>query len=129
MRPLKYALVLLIAAVGSAASQARLAPGPGHAVALFRPAAAVPPLPTPRMGEVSNSPRTIPRTYWLEGGVVGALALGLFAALLSGGLCESQSCIGSTISAFVGGGVIGFVPGALVGGQFRKAVKDTTSAR
>lgn len=81
-----------------------------------------------RINELVNSPRELPRTYWLEGGIAGAIGLGLFTAVLYGGLCESQSCTGSTIAGAAFGGAVGLTIGALVGGQFRKGPRDTTSA-
>ena len=83
---------------------------------------------TIRNDEVSNSPPSVPRTYWLEGGVVGAIGLSLFTAVLYGGLCESQSCTRATVPYVVLSGAVGFTVGALVGGQFRKAARDTASA-
>ena len=83
---------------------------------------------TLRINEMVHSPRSVPRTYWLEGGIAGAIGLGLLTAALSGGLCESQGCTGSTIGGAAFGGAVGFVAGALVGGQFRKAARDTASA-
>ena len=79
---------------------------------------------TRRINEAVNSPPSVPRTYWLEGGI----GLGLLTAVLYGGLCESQSCTGSTIGGAAFGGALGFVAGALVGGQFRKANRDTAPA-
>lgn len=82
---------------------------------------------TLRIDEDVNSPRALPRTYWLEGGITGGIGLGLVAAVLYGALCleESQSCTGSTIGGAVFGGGLGFTVGALVGGQFHKAGTDT----
>jgi hypothetical protein len=63
---------------------------------------------------------TIPRTYWLEGGVIGGVVLGL----LGSGLCAygarppAIACY-LVVFAFVGGG-IGFPAGALIGGLFPK---------
>ena len=67
-----------------------------------------------------DSSRTIPRTYWLEGALIGAGGLGTFVAVAFHGLCESQNCTGATIGGAVLGGAVGFTVGALVGSQFRK---------
>ena len=62
---------------------------------------------------------TIPRTYWLEGGVIGGVVLGF----LGSGLCQigDHSSVGcyAAVFFFVGGG-IGFPTGALIGGLFPK---------
>jgi hypothetical protein len=62
---------------------------------------------------------TIPRTYWLEGGLIGAVVLGF----LGSGLCRlgdnpSVGCY-FVVFFYVGGG-IGFPAGALIGGLFPK---------
>src|SRR6266853_6502342 len=82
-----------------------------------------------RINELVNAPRSVPRTYWLEGGIAGGIGLGLVAAVLYGGLCleESQSCTSAILGSFVFGGALGFTVGALVGGQFRKGTRDTAS--
>src|SRR6266404_2092684 len=54
--------------------------------------------------------------------------LGLIAAILAGGLCESQHCAGSTVAGAVFGGGLGFTIGVLVGGQFRKAAASGRDA-
>jgi hypothetical protein len=64
---------------------------------------------------------TIPRTYWLEGGVAGGVILGL----LGSGLCrlgDREPTIGCypVVLFFIGGG-IGFPAGALIGGLFPKS--------
>jgi hypothetical protein len=82
-----------------------------------------------RINELVNAPRSVPRTYWLEGGVVGAIGLSLFTAVLYGGLCESQTCTRSTVGFVALIGAAGFVAGALVGGQFRKAKEPPTAPR
>jgi hypothetical protein len=83
-----------------------------------------------RINALVNAPRELPRTYWLEGGVAGAIALGLLTTALAEGFCDADSnCSGATAGSFVVGGTVGFVVGALVGGQFRKAPRDTTAVR
>ncbi len=66
---------------------------------------------------------TLPRTYWLEGGLVGGIGLGVLSAVELRSLCESGSCTAGTIAGGVLGGFVGFTVGALVGGQFRKGEK------
>ena len=82
-----------------------------------------------RINELVNAPRELPRTYWLEGGIAGGIGLGVLLSVFVGGLCDSDSCSNAAVGAFAAGGAVGFVAGALVGGQFRKAAKDTTAAR
>ncbi len=72
---------------------------------------------------VRPAPGTLPRTYWLEGGLVGGIGLGVVSAVELGSLCESGSCTAGTIAGGVLGGFVGFTVGALVGGQFRKGEK------
>lgn len=131
LQHLSRTTLFLTALVGPARAQGPLRPPPGPAFALFRPAPALPPArPASFIHDGDSSPRAIPRTYWLEGGVAGGIGLGLVAAVLYGGLCleESQSCTGTILGGFAVGGALGFVAGALVGGQFRKAARDTASA-
>jgi hypothetical protein len=80
------------------------------------------------MDKLATSTRALRRTYWLEGGVGGAIGLGLLTAVLFHGLCESQNCTGSTVGGAVLGGGLGFTVGALVGGQFPKGANATASA-
>ena len=63
----------------------------------------------------------IPRTYWLEGGVVGGTALGLFTVAFANGMSEgSGPNLGGDLLAFVIGASVGFPAGALIGGQIHK---------
>jgi hypothetical protein len=60
-------------------------------------------------------------SHWVEGGVIGAIALGGGLGLLVHGLCDSDaggtsSCGDRTVGALVLGGAAGFVVGALIGG-------------
>ena len=65
-----------------------------------------------------------PRTYWLEGGLIGGVGVGLFGAFVGHGLCTDsdvqQNCTGPTLGLAALGGCVGFTVGALIGGQFRK---------
>lgn len=64
------------------------------------------------------------RTYWLEGAVIGAVGIGLGAALLGHAQCANtdvpHNCTAPTLVTAALGGAVGFGVGALVGGQFRK---------
>jgi hypothetical protein len=72
--------------------------------------------------------RQIRPTYWKEGGIVGALAAGAFLGWLAHGFCsysESEGgCTGALVGGALGGGLIGFLTGALIGGQFPKHPKS-----
>lgn len=68
---------------------------------------------------MADSVRVIPRTYWVEAGLVGAAVLGILGYEIGGLYCEG-GCTGSRISGIVVGGSLGFTVGALVGGQFPK---------
>src|SRR2546426_3192400 len=65
--------------------------------------------------------KEIPRTYWLEGGILGGASVGVLSALYVRDLGESGDRTAGTIAGFVLGGVVGFTAGALIGGQFRKS--------
>jgi hypothetical protein len=66
----------------------------------------------------STHPHSIAPTYWLEGGVIGALVVGLWAGTGSRDFCEWSA--GCQVLVGVLSGAVGFVPGALVGGLFPK---------
>lgn len=63
----------------------------------------------------------IPKTYWLEGGIVGGTALGLFTVAYANGMSEGSgpNALGNVL-AFMIGASVGFPAGALIGGQFHK---------
>ena len=67
-----------------------------------------------------DSTRAIPRTYWLEGGVIGGLGLGVFTAMLVNGFSEGETNVSGNVMAFLFGASVGFPVGALIGGQFPK---------
>ena len=67
-----------------------------------------------------STARRIPRTYWLEGGLIGGGVVGLLGAQF----CRvADSPRGSCyIEVFlISGTFIGFPAGALIGGQFNKS--------
>jgi len=111
-------LGLAILVAPTAAVGQRLAPVPQSTLNTVRwPAAATESTPLrPALG-------TPPRTYWLEGGLVGGIGLGVLSAVELRSLCESGSCTAGTIAGGVLGGFVGFTVGALIGGQFRKGEK------
>jgi hypothetical protein len=79
----------------------------------------------------SEPPDTVPRqirpTHWKEGGIVGAVALGAFGVWFGNEICQNSDAgseEGCTARSVVGGAIIGgglgFIIGALLGGQFPK---------
>jgi len=73
------------------------------------------------------TPKAIPRlmatpppTYWLEGGLIGGIGLGVLSGYEAGGLCESSDCTLGRVTVGILGGALGFTVGALIGGQFPK---------
>jgi hypothetical protein len=77
--------------------------------------------------------RQIKPTYWKEGGLVGGVASGVFFAWLIHGLCtyydesRNPNCGLKLVGGAVFGGGLGFVLGALVGGQFPKGRQRASS--
>lgn len=65
--------------------------------------------------------RKIPRTYWLEGGIIGGVTLGVLTALEAHKLYDSPGPhVAGTIAVSLLVGAVGFTAGSLIGGQFRK---------
>ena len=61
---------------------------------------------------------TSKRSHWVLGGIIGAVAVGgLTAAETSNGMCQDSGA-GCTVFTGVIGAAVGFVVGALIGGQF-----------
>lgn len=56
-----------------------------------------------------------PRTYWLEGARLGALAFATSGAVSLGGWCRLESASGRCAGAYVGGAVLGALIGYGVG--------------
>jgi hypothetical protein len=84
------------------------------------PSYAVSELPPPASSFRFDSTQAIPRTYWLEGGVIGGLGMGVFTIMLANGLGEGNTTTAGEAMAFVIGASVGFPVGALIGGQFPK---------
>ena len=68
------------------------------------------------------------RTYWLEGGVIGAVVLGVTGYLVENAVANSAcsdtgggGCHDYRTEAVVGGAALGFVIGALIGKGHAKA--------
>jgi hypothetical protein len=60
----------------------------------------------------------IKRTYWLEGGVLVGGAVGIWSGLSLASVCRNRTGCGLAGGAI--GAFVGFVVGALVGGQVAK---------
>jgi hypothetical protein len=78
---------------------------------------------------VGEPPDTVPRqikpTHWREGGMVGSLLVGAFGVWFGNEICRyvedgGNGCAGFMIRGALGGGITGFLIGALIGGQFPK---------
>jgi len=76
-----------------------------------------------------DSAIAIPRTYWLEGGVLSAVTVGVLGTLWFRGMSDSRPGLGSTVAVGALCGAVGFAPGALIGGQFRKHSKARPPSR
>ncbi len=75
-------------------------------------------------------PRAVPATYWLKGGVIGAVALGVPGAILAHEFCEydeiERDCAVATIGGALITGATGFALGSLIGGLFPKPQEAST---
>lgn len=75
------------------------------------------------MGRARPDLRVPPRTQWVKGGVIGGTILGLGSFLLLAALADYQEGdegLGYYLEPTVIGAGLGFVIGALIGGQFEK---------
>jgi predicted membrane protein len=110
-------------------SVAQTAGSPVSAASLLDAGRVRGPLWVQGLGFVEDTVRPqIRPSYWLEGALVGAGALGVLTAYLGHGLCANSdvrqpSCLEEVVVGGVIGGLTGFGLGALVGGQFRKRVQ------
>lgn len=63
-------------------------------------------------------------TYWLEGGLIGGIGLGLFGVYAGTQFCATSDatrhCGGTVVGAGLLGAAVGFAAGALIGHQFGK---------
>ena len=107
-RLLAISIVTLLVPAGLQGQQ--LTPTPSYAVSS---------VPAPVSFHV-DSTHAYPHTYWLEGGVIGGVGMGVFTILLANGLGEGHTSLAGNAMAFVIGGSVGFPVGALIGGQFPK---------
>jgi len=71
--------------------------------------------------------RKISPTHWKEGGIVGAVVLGAFGIWFGNEICKEteagneEGCTArAVVGGAIGGGGLGFLIGALIGGQFPK---------
>jgi hypothetical protein len=76
-----------------------------------------------------TTPRQIKPTHWREGGMVGSLLIGAFGTWFGYEICRyvedgGNGCGGFMIRGALGGGITGFLIGALIGGQFPKHPKS-----
>jgi len=94
----------------------RVAPVPAYAVATLPPLASAPHF------AADSLVQKLPRTYWLEGGLIGGVSLGLMTLMWARGMRESnrENIVGDVAGFALGFGT-GFAAGSLVGGQFHKA--------
>jgi hypothetical protein len=79
-----------------------------------------------RIGEPPDTVvRQIKPTHWKEGGLVGALVVGVLGAWFGSEICKvaedgDSGCAGLIVGGALGGAGTGFLIGALIGGQFPK---------
>jgi len=124
-----FATLLLVLAVTST-SGAQDAPAriPGPRPSQIRGATVLGP---PRHAiSVDSVRRHIRPTHWKEGALVGGIVTGLGVALLINGLCSSDSggnCGNAVVVGLMGGGAVGGIVGALIGGQFPKAEESSAT--
>ncbi len=69
--------------------------------------------------QATDSTRVYRRSYWLEGGVVGAALMGLVGAQIAHSIAEPRKSR-DYVGGFVGGALIGLPVGALIGGLLPK---------
>lgn len=116
--------LLMLGIPAEAHAQARPAPWPGAAPVVLPPNASTG-LVTHSNRTPTNLPDTYPRTYWKEGGIIGAVVLGLVGAFLVDGICNNsdtgeEHCGTKAVGGAALGAGVGFAIGSLVGGQFHK---------
>src|SRR5712671_4892684 len=96
--------VLAAVLVPSPLVSQRLAPVPAYAISS--------PLRSPQWSRLhrfrADSAIGIPRTYWLEGGVIGAVTVGVLGTLLFRGMSDSRPGLGATVAVGALCGAAGF---------------------
>jgi len=92
-------------------------------VASFRPRPSIlfrPPAPAPSPSDTLN----LPRTYAMEGALIGGIPGLLLGAAVGRGICEAgEECTASTISGALTGAVVFGITGALIGGSIERPVE------
>ena len=91
--------------------------------------------PTTRLYTPSDTAEASKRTYWLEGGVIGAVVLGVTSVFVyeevAKTLCSDTGGAGCTdfrAATIVGGTALGFLVGSLIGQGHTKAEPVAASA-
>lgn len=119
MRPVREKAALLVAVA------LVLAPAPplhgqhraATPAAALAPSSAASAMPRPYLLDSASARRS----YWLEGGVLGGIVLGLGGVAVFGGLCAASECENSGRAQRFGGllgAAVGFGAGALIGSAF-----------
>ena len=109
---LGFSVVLMALVVTAPASGQRLPPMP-HAVTYA--------ITVPAAQFRVDTAKVIPKTYWLEGGIMGGVAMGIFGLEFARGMRDdNESHVLGDVGAFMLGAGLGFTVGALIGGQFPK---------
>ena len=99
-------------------------PGAAQAIAL-RPAAS--PLFRAAPIDVPSDSLNLPKTYWKEGAVISGAVVGLLGYQFAHWGCtdtdsggDGRNCDLKSMAGFAVGFLAGAIPGALIGGQFKK---------
>ena len=117
------ATTLLLAPFGASSPCAGQAP---YLPADFETVRYLPPTPSgSHRYHLAAAPSPSRRSYWLEGGIMGAVVVGVPSAFLAHSIClqfETSECRGSDyLVGGVVGAVVGFGVGALVGRAIHKS--------
>ena len=116
MRSVGFA-ALLVSAVSAAHAQAPRLPNPP---ASWHPTFAATSFELEMAALRDSTTRKIPRTYWLEGGLIGGVIVGALGSQLCK-LGDNPSSMCFVEVFLITGTFIGFPAGALIGGQFKKS--------
>lgn len=116
---MRETLLLLVGltVLGSSAFGQAAPPGPAASV-LFRDVARGPLSVNWSAAPRDSVARDIRPTYWKEGALVAGLLGAVGGFLLGSAVCEDGG--GCNTGAILGGALLLVIPGALIGGQFRK---------